>query len=131
MRNSVFLASLLALMLAWGISRSDGTGATARADDEADQVVAVIHVDALPKFTAEGRALLRRYVADARKDEGAIRIEVFEELARPNHSTLVEVWRTRKAYDDHLGLDHTRTFRADLQPMLGSPFDERLHRKGP
>jgi quinol monooxygenase YgiN len=130
MRNSVFLASLLALILAWGIYHST-TPSEARADDEADQVVAVIHVDAMPNFSAQYRPLLRRYVADARKDEGAVRVEVFEELSRPNHSTLVEVWRTRKAYDDHLGLDHTRTFRTDLQPMLGSPFDERLHRKGP
>jgi quinol monooxygenase YgiN len=130
MRKSVLLASSLALFLAWGIYRS-AAPSEARADDEADQIVAVIHVDAMPNFTAQCRAQLRRYVADARKDEGAVRVEVFEELARPNHSTLVEVWRTRKAYDDHLGLDHTRTFRTDLQPMLGSPFDERLHRKGP
>ena len=55
-------------------------------------------------------------------------IEVLEELGRPNHSTVVEVWASRQAYEDHLAADHTRAFRNKLQPMLGSPFDERLHR---
>jgi quinol monooxygenase YgiN len=130
MKIATFLACVMTIALGWGIHRIASPTA-ARADEVADRVVSVIHVDALPKFTAEGRALLRRYVADARKDEGAVRIEVLEELARPNHSTLVEVWKDRKAYDDHLGLDHTKAFRANLQPMLGSPFDERLHRPEP
>jgi quinol monooxygenase YgiN len=72
--------------------------------------------------------LLRRFAADSRKDPGAFRVEVFEELARPNHSTVVEMWETRRTYDDHLATEHTRASRARLQPMLGSPFDERLHR---
>jgi quinol monooxygenase YgiN len=42
---------------------------------------------------------------------------------------VVEVWKSRKAYDDHLAIDHVKAYRAKLQPMLGSPFDERLHRQ--
>ena len=72
---------------------------------------------------------MRGFATAARKDEGAVRIEVFEEIGRPNHSTVVEVWKTRKAFDDHLAADHVRAYRAKLQPMLGSPFDERLHRQ--
>jgi quinol monooxygenase YgiN len=88
----------------------------------------VTHVDVMPKFTATGRELLAQFAVDSRKDSGAVRIEVYEELGRPNHSTVVEVWKSRKAYDDHIAADHTRAYRAKLQPMLGSPFDERLHR---
>lgn len=94
-----------------------------------ESIVVVIHVDALPPSTAAGRDLLKRYAEAARKDPGATRVEVFEELARPNHSTIVATWASRRAYDDHLAADHTRAFRAELQPMLGSPFDERLHRQ--
>ena len=88
----------------------------------------VTHVDVLPKFTKAGRELLNQFAVDSRKDGGAVRIEVYGELSRPNHSTVVEVWSSRRAYEDHLGAAHTRAYRAKLQPMLGSPFDERLHR---
>ena len=88
------------------------------------------HVDVMPNFTAAGRDVLRQFVAESREDPGAIRVEVFEEAARPNHSTVVAVWKDRKSYDDHLAAEHTRARRATLQPMLGSPFDERLHRVG-
>jgi quinol monooxygenase YgiN len=87
----------------------------------------VTHVDAMPKFTAAASELLKQFAGDSRNDAGAVRIEVLEEVSRPNHSTVVEVWRDRKAYDEHLAADHTRAYRAKLQPMLGSPFDERLH----
>jgi quinol monooxygenase YgiN len=130
MNKSIMLAGLLGLAIAGGFQRIAATPA-AKADAAADRVVAVIHVDVIPPFTDKGRTLLRKYVDETRKDDGAYRIELFEDLARPNHATLVEIWDTQKTYDDHLGLDHTRRFRTDLQPMLGSPFDERLHRSSP
>jgi hypothetical protein len=36
--------------------------------------------------------------------------------------------KTSKTYEDDLDAAHTRAYRARLQPMLGSPFDERLRR---
>jgi quinol monooxygenase YgiN len=90
-------------------------------------VYVVTHVDVMPKYTEAGRELLKQFAVTSRGDAGSVRIEVLEELLRPNHSTIVEVWKDRKAYDDHLEAEPTRSFRAKLQPMLGSPFDERLH----
>jgi quinol monooxygenase YgiN len=43
----------------------------------------------------------------------------------------VEEWADQKAYDAHNSAPHTRQFRDLLQPMLGSPFDERLHTELP
>jgi quinol monooxygenase YgiN len=112
------------MLLSWGLYR------IALASQAADEPICVVtHVDAMPTFTAAARDLLQRFAVDSRREAGAVRIEVFEELSRPNHSTLVEVWKRRKAYEDHLTSDHTRAYRAKLQPMLGSPFDERLHRR--
>jgi quinol monooxygenase YgiN len=101
----------------------------ARGDDADESVCVVTHVDVIPPMTDAGRTLLKGFAAESRKDAGAIRVEVFEDLGRPNHSTVVEIWKNRKAYDDHLAVDHVKTYRAKLQPMLGSPFDERLHRQ--
>jgi len=107
-----------------------GTGwrAAAEGTDTEEPLYVVTHVDVMPRFTRAARDLLNQFAVESRKDAGAVRIEVYEELSRPNHSTVVEIWSGRKAYEDHLGAAHTRAYRAKLQPMLGSPFDERLHR---
>jgi quinol monooxygenase YgiN len=90
-------------------------------------IYVVTHVDVMPKFTADGRELLKDFTSHSKNDPGVVRIETIEEVSRPNHSTIVEVWKDRKSFDAHLESDHTRAFRTKLQPMLGSPFDERLH----
>ena len=118
----------LFLLASWSVYRF--TPARAAGPGVADEsIIVVTHVDVIPPFTAAGRDLLKEFATASRKDAGAVRVEVFEELSRPNHSTVVEVWASRKTYDDHLALDHTRAYRGKLQPMLGSPFDERLHRQ--
>jgi quinol monooxygenase YgiN len=111
----------LAVRSAWPIS--------ARGDEPGEAICVVTHVDVIPPFAGEGRKLLEQFSTESRKDAGAVRIEVFEEIGRGNHSTVVEVWKSRKAYEDHLATDHVKAYRARLQPMLGSPFDERLHRQ--
>ena len=112
-------------LLIWGGLRFADAAGTFAAEEP---ICVVTHVDVIPPFTAQGRDLLRQFAENTRKDSGVVRVDVFEELARPNHSTVVEVWESRKAYDDHLATDATRAYRTRLQPMLGSPFDERLHR---
>ncbi len=87
----------------------------------------VIHIDLAPPNSAPGIPLLQKFAADSRKDPGVVRFELLQDLARKNHFTLVEVWENQKAFDEHLAAEHTREFRNKLQPMLGSPFDERLH----
>ena len=87
----------------------------------------ITHVDAEPNFTRDAMTALQTFAADSRKDPGAVSMEILEENGRPNHFTIVEVWQSQKAYESHLGLAHCKQFRAKLLPMLGSPFDERLH----
>lgn len=89
----------------------------------------VTQVDVIPPSRAAGRTLLEKFASESRNDPGAGRIEVFEELVRSNHLTVVEAWKNRKSYEDRLAFDHVKTDRARLQPMLGRPFDERLHRR--
>lgn len=92
----------------------------------ADRIYVVTHVDTLPG-NGNGAKLLQQYAADSRKDKGAVRIELLDQISRANHFTLLEVWDNQQAYDAHVAAAHTRQFREQIQPMLGSPFDERLH----
>ena len=91
----------------------------------------VIHVDFVPRRSAEGMAALAQYAADSRKDDGAGRIEILQELAQPNHFIIEEVWRNRAAYDAHISATHTVMWRTTLQPLMGSPFDVRVARLAP
>jgi quinol monooxygenase YgiN len=100
---------------------------TMQAQNPQERLYVVTHVDLMPPFAEEGGKLLSEFAAQARRDPGAVRFEVLVEPARRNHLTLVTVWESREAFDRHLAAEHTRAFRQRLQPMLGSPFDERLH----
>jgi quinol monooxygenase YgiN len=122
MRKALFFTALV--LLSWKALHGDGP---ASAPSDARIYVAT-HVDVIPPHSAAGKELLKTFAVDSRKDAGSVRIEILQDLSRSNHFTVVTVWEDRKSFDDHLSAAHTREFRAKLQPMLGSPFDERLHR---
>ena len=92
-----------------------------------DMIYVVTHVDIIPPEAAAGTKLVQQYVADTRKEKGLVRIEAASEIARGNHISIVEVWRNRKAFDEHVSAEPTRQFRQQIDPKLGSPYDERLH----
>jgi len=92
-----------------------------------DRIYVVTHVDIIPPQKVAGTKLVQQYVIDTRKDPGFVRIEAGAEISRDNHISLVEVWQNRKAFDEHVAAPHTRQFRQQIDPMLGSPYDERLH----
>jgi len=91
------------------------------------RIYVVTHVDISPNHAVEATKLLKQYAIDSRKDRGALRFELLGEPTRKNHFTIVSVWENQTAFEAHLEADHTKEFRGKLQPMLGSPFDERLH----
>ena len=100
----------------------------ARAQDAGQQVYVVTHVDTFGGAqAAEAAKMLLQFAADSRKDAGSVRFEVLREPSRLNHFAIVEVWRSRQDFQNHLETTHARSFREKIQPILGSPFDERLH----
>ena len=114
---------LAACAMAWA-----GLWAPVPAQVPGQQLYVVTHVDLAGAAAApEGTRLLLQFVMESRKDPGAVRIELLVEPTRLNHLTLVEVWQTRANFDAHLAAPHAKVFRDKLQPLLGSPFDERLH----
>ena len=90
---------------------------------------AVTHVDIIGGGSNLDDAikLMQEYVADSQKDPGAVRIEFLQHEKRRNHFSLIEVWQSKEAFEAHIASAHTKQFREKLHPLLGSPFDERLH----
>ena len=121
MFRATCILPLLALML---LPLSQPAAAQPNA---AKQLYVVTYIDVFPNFAAETSKALLQFAEDSRKDSGCVRFEVMRDVERTNHFTIVEVWKDRPAYDAHIGLAHTKTFREKIQPGLGSPFDERLY----
>lgn len=96
-------------------------------------VYVVTHVDIIggQQGIADAIKLMHDFQAASLKDKGAVRFEVLQQDGRLNHFVMLEVWQSREAYDAHNGLEHARNFREKIGPMLGSPFDVRLHRMLP
>jgi quinol monooxygenase YgiN len=103
---------------------------TAAAQDKAapNAVFVVTHVDVPPPQKDDCISALQTLAADSRKEAGAARFEVFQQLSRPNHFSVVEIWKDDKAYEAHITAEHTRKFRERLTPMSGALYDERLYK---
>jgi quinol monooxygenase YgiN len=119
-RVSLSSLALLALLAA---------SANAFAQAPTGALTVVTHVDVVPDDAEAGAKLLSKEASDARKDPGCLSYEAVQQVDRPNHFTIVSEWKSRDAFEAASTSAHTKTFRNAIYPMLGSPFDERLHGK--
>jgi quinol monooxygenase YgiN len=94
----------------------------------AGSVYVLTHVDLIGVKKDEGLAALKQLSIDSAQDAGMLRYDVLQQNSRPNHLTLVEVWRGKAALEKHEEAAHTRKFREALLPMSGSLYDQRLYR---
>lgn len=88
-------------------------------------VVVVTHVDVAPN--PQVAVMLKDLAEASRKEPGNVRFDVVQHTMRANHFTVLEVWRDQRALDAHAAAPHTRQYRDALQPMTGSPLDERVY----
>jgi len=87
-------------------------------------------------FLQNGCAFLFKYRDQSKTDHGLQSVRTLN-LIPPatNHSQIVQVWSSCKAYKDHLAQSHTVGFRFDVQGnsalagcSVGSLIDDRLYR---
>lgn len=90
-------------------------------------VYVVTHVDLMPNGVPAGIVALKQFAAETTKEKDCVRFEVLQQDGRPNHLTLVGIWKDRKAFESHDSAPYTKEFREKMQPLVGSPWDERLH----
>ena len=91
-----------------------------------DAVYVVTHVDVIPPRKDDGLAALTVLGDAARAEPGNLRFEVVQQTNRPNHFTVVEIWKDARAVEAHVMTEATRRFRDALGPMSGALYDERF-----
>jgi quinol monooxygenase YgiN len=91
-------------------------------------VYAVSYVDVLPASRGPAVAALKQYRDSSRKDDGYVRLELFEQIGRPGHLAILETWRDQKALDAHGMAAHTKQLLGSLQPIRSSGYDQRPYK---
>ncbi len=92
-----------------------------------ETVFVLTHVDVPPPQKDQAIELQKALAAAARKDDGNLWFDVLQQNDRPNHFTLYEGWRDRKAFDASITAAHSKDFRQKLNPLEGALYDERLY----
>lgn len=98
------------------------------AEPVASAVYVVTHVDIVPTSKDIGLQHVKDLVAESRKDPGMLAFNALQQSSRPNHVSLIEVWKDAKSLDGHGVAAHMRDFRAKFMPLSGSLYDERLYK---
>ena len=92
-----------------------------------EPVHVITHIDLMPAGTQAGIMALKQFAAATLKEKDCLRFEILQQDGRPNHFTLVATWKDKSAFDAHDSAAYTKEFREKMQPLIGSPWDERLH----
>jgi quinol monooxygenase YgiN len=92
-----------------------------------EAVWVITHVDVFPAGKDQAAAFVTALAEANRKLPGNLLFDVLQVDGHPNHFTLVQGWRDRKAFDASLMAASTRDFRQKLTPLEGALYDERLY----
>jgi quinol monooxygenase YgiN len=106
---------------------SAGRGTLNQPGREAVTVVAHVDVSQNPIVPP----MLTRLAETSRAEAGNLRFDVYQHTMRANHFHIVETWSSQQALDAHVTAAHTRQYRDEIQPLTGSPLDERVYRAFP
>ncbi len=96
-------------------------------EDASGTVYGVTHVDVIPPQKDNAIVALKALGEANRAASGNARFEILQQTNRPNHFTVLEVWRSREAFDANAASAHQREFRDKLSGMAGALYDERLY----
>ncbi len=120
---------LAALLLAPCDSRLHRRLTTSETMPPSDRDITVVtHVDVTPQHKDAAVTALLELAAAGRTHGGNHGFEVWQQLDRPNHFSLVERWIDSETLEAHGMASATRACRQTLAPMLGALFDDRRYR---
>lgn len=91
-------------------------------------MIVMTHIDIIPTALEQGRARIKQLVDNNRHQNANVRFDVLVQANRPNHMTLIEGWKSQRDKDTESAARETVSYRHDLGPMSGSPYDERTYR---
>ncbi len=119
------MSALIRLFIAGAAVLIALVGGAAHAQNDA--VYVVTYVDVMPNATNPGAAALRHYRDASRKESGNLRIDVLQEIARPNRFAIVEIWKDKAASEAHDKASTSADLVERLKTVGNAPFDRRIN----
>ena len=86
------------------------------------------YLEALPASRQEAVNALKAYRDATRREAGATRVDVFEQIGRTTHFVMVEAWATLENREAHAAAAHTKALRDTLARIGASGYDERPYK---
>jgi quinol monooxygenase YgiN len=86
----------------------------------------VVYFEVAPSEIGRTATVLKTYRQAAQKAAGVTRIQVLQQIGRPNLFAVAEKWHDGAALQAQLASADNKKLRDELQTALISPFDERL-----
>jgi len=106
---------------------SSNFGPQGRADAPVDATVyGVTYVEVMPSSRAAATAALKQFRDASRKQEGCLRLDIFEQIGRPAHFAIIESWRDQQAFDARDAVQ--KKLLDTLQPIRVSDYDQRPYK---
>jgi len=91
-------------------------------------IVVMTHIDVIPTALETARGRIKQLVDGNRHKNANLRYDILVQTNRQNHMTLIEGWKSAADKNAESAAAETVSFRHDLLPMSGSPYDERTYR---
>jgi quinol monooxygenase YgiN len=97
-----------------------------------DEFCALTHIDILlrvnPTAVEDCEDQLRELTAQASGETGVVSFVALKQTRRANHFEIIVRYSSERSYFDHLGSPANIKFRRSISPVIGSPYEDRLHR---
>jgi quinol monooxygenase YgiN len=88
----------------------------------------ITHVDLIPESNGKGVTLIKAMRDLASHDANNLAYEALQQSNRPNHFSIVEIWKSIAALNAHVDAQQTRDLRQAL-PIEGAPYDDRRYER--
>lgn len=118
MRLSLQLALAMTMLTLTHAAHAQGAGGA---------IHVATYVEVAPASVRQASNLLRQYREAGRKEAGNMRVEVGQEMGRPNRFVVLEIWKDQAAFEQHGKAPGTTEVRDKLKTIHQAPYDERVH----
>jgi quinol monooxygenase YgiN len=91
-------------------------------------IYGITHFAILPERVDEFRAALLKYTEATRQAAGNLRYFPAQDTSRPNHFSVVEMWKDQAPKDAYEAAGPSKEFRASWAPITGPHYDRRWYK---
>src|SRR5262245_43598611 len=87
----------------------------------------VTYIEVMPSASSRAIAAFTEYASGSSKQDGHIRLELFQQAGRSGRFVVIEAWRDQKAFDAREGSVQKQLLDR-LQPIRVSDYDRRPYK---